>query len=224
MIDADLILLAIVAVDLYVVSTGRLLARNTACAVQGILLALLPLAAASASLGEDGLAIEIGIASVATLVLKAIVVPHFLRRALLQTGVSREVEPFVSLHLSLLVAAGLVGLSFWLWPALVPPRAHTSPFGVPAGMSTLLIGLYLTVTGRTKVTQVLGYLVAENGVFVIGQVVLGEFPLVVELGVLLDVLVAVLLMGVLFAFDARDVDSFDDPEESAATGVAGGPQ
>ena len=213
--DVGLIFLGVVAVDLYIVATGRLLARNSACAVQGLLLALLPLAPGPSALSADGRLLEVAGASIATLLMKAFLVPFFLRQALRRTGIVREVDPSVSLHLSLLLCAGLVILSFALWPALVPEVPGASPLGVPSGIATLLIGLYLTVTARTQVTQVLGYLVAENGVFVIGQVVLGEFPLVVELGVLLDVLVAVMLMATLFAAD--------EPEEAPVPLTEGRP-
>lgn len=227
--DAGLIFLAVVAVDLYIVATGRLLARNTACAVQGLLLALVPLVPGPGALLAEGRLLEVAGASAATLLMKAFLVPLFLRRALRRTGMLREVDPQVSLHLSLLLCAGLVILSFVLWPALVPEVPGASPLGVPAGIATLLIGLYLTVTARTQVTQVLGYLVAENGVFVIGLVVLGEFPLVVEMGVLLDVLVAVMLMAALFTADtpaaedgAGPVVLAPAPAPAPASGVSRG--
>jgi len=131
--DPGLIFLAIVAVDLYLVATGRLLARNTACAVHGLLLAPLPFAPGPEALAAQGRLLEVAGAAIATLLLKAFLVPMFLRRALRRTGLVREVDPSVSLHLSLLVAAGLVILSFVLWPALVPAVPGASPHGVPSG-------------------------------------------------------------------------------------------
>jgi len=198
----DQLLLAIIGIDLYVVSTSRLGARIRACALQGLLLAALPLAANAGA--SQGPSVEAFAATVATLLLKAWLIPRFLRRTLRDTGVQREVEPFVSLHLALLFCAGLVVMSFGIGATLLPPVAHASAMGVPAGLATLLIGLYLTVSSSRGLSQVLGYLVAENGVFVIGLQVLGGFPLVIELGVLLDVLVAAMLMAILFVRASRE--------------------
>jgi hydrogenase-4 component E len=204
-LNADLLLLLVIGIDLFIGSTGRLGARIRACALQGLVLAALPLAIQGTGVLTGGeRVLHTVLAVLATLLLKAVAIPYFLLRAMRQSGVQREAEPEHSLHLSLLLCAVLVGLSFWISAVMLPPpEAGSSPLGVPAGLATLLVGLYLTVGGRTELTQVIGYLVLENGVFVIGQRVLGEFPLVVELGVLLDVLVAVMLMAVLVAFEHR---------------------
>ena len=195
---ADVLFLAIVALDLYFVSTSRLAARVQACALQGAALAALPLVWLVSGSVPPERTWHVVVAAVATLLFKAVAIPFYLRRAMRDTNVHREVEPSVSLHAALLVAAALVGLSFALSARLIPPEPLQSPLAVPAGFATLRVGLYLTVSGRTALTQVMGYLVAENGVFVIGQSMLGEFPLVVEIGLLLDVLVAVMLMAVFF--------------------------
>ena len=206
---ADLLLLALVGIDLYIVGTSRLIARIRASVLQGVVLAALVfvLRGPSALQSQAGMG-HLAAAVLGTLLVKAVVIPLFLRKALRDSGIKREVEPFVSLHLSLLVAGTLVGLSFWLG-SLVPLAApEGSPLAVPAGLSTLLIGLYLTVNAKKDLTQVIGYLVAEHGVFVIGQVVVGQL-VVVDVGVLLDVLVAVMLMAILFV----RVDHADRPEE-----------
>jgi hydrogenase-4 component E len=72
------------------------------------------------------------------------------------------------------------------------------------GLATVLVGLFMAIRTHTELAQVIGYLITENGVFVIGQVLLGGVPLAIELGVLLDVLVAGMLMAVLFVLGRRD--------------------
>lgn len=221
---ADLLLVGIIALDVYLVSTSRLGARVRACALQGVLHGLLPLAVSGAALlrTEGGLT-HLVFATSSTLVLKAIVIPFFMLRAVRESGTRREVEPYVSLHLSLLVAVLLVGVSFAIAAAfgpLVHGSASTS-LALPAGLSTLLIGLFLAVNGKTELTQIVGYQITQNGVFVMGQTLLGEFPLLVELGVLLDVLVAVMLTG-LFVVQvaaqgpAAHDESPNDGEEEAS--------
>lgn len=220
------LLLGVVGLDLYVASTSRLGARIRACALQGVLLGCVPLTTLGPAPSLERL-LQMGLAAAATLLLKAVIIPLFLRRAMRATGITREVEPFVSLHLALLFCTCLVGLSFWVGATVLPPSPGVSPLGVPVGLATLLVGLYLTVGGHQELTQVVGYLVAENGVFVIGQTLLGEFPLVVELGVLLDVLVAVMLMAVLFVRVAREEPTLhlaaDDPDPEGDPERAGTP-
>jgi len=201
----DLLLLAVIGLDLFIASSSRLRARIQACALQGLALAALPLAVEGTGvLTASGRVVHVALAVTATLVLKAGAIPLALTRAMHRSGVRREVEPFVSLHLSLLLTAILVGLAFYIGTAVLPRLPGVSPLGIPAGLATLLVGLYLTMSGRTALTQVIGYLVLENGVFIIGQMLLGEFPMVVEMGVLLDVLVAAMLMAVLAASGPRD--------------------
>ncbi len=220
-LDADLLLLLVIGIDLFIGSTGRLVARIRACALQGLVLAALPLAIQGTGVLTGGQRIaHTGMAVLATLLLKAVAIPALLVYAMRKSGVHRETQPETSLHLSLLMCGILVGLSFWIGAVMLPSAgAGSSPLGVPAGLATLLVGLYLTVTGRTEITQVIGYLVLENGVFVIGQRVLGEFPLVVELGVLLDVLVAVMLMAVLVVFANRHPE--DEAQDAPAAAIGG---
>jgi hydrogenase-4 component E len=219
-LDADLLLLLVIGIDLFIGSTSRLGARIRAYALQGLVLAALPLAIQGTGVLAEGERIVHTVLAVgATLILKAVVIPIFLLRAMRRSGVRREADPEHSLHLSLLLCGVLVGLSFWIGAVMLPPQAGSSPLGVPAGLATMLIGLFLTISGRTELTQVIGYMVLENGVFVIGQRLLGEFPLVVELGVLLDVLVAVMLMAILVVFTNRQHEQGADV---AAETVGGG--
>ena len=118
---ADFLLLAVLALDLYVVYTGRLAGCVRASALQGAALALLPvvqyLETPSANLAH------VLVMAAGALLFKAIFIPRLLMRALREVGVRRDVEPFVSLHLSVLLAGVLVGLSFWLATVLALPAA-----------------------------------------------------------------------------------------------------
>jgi hydrogenase-4 component E len=179
-------------------ATSRLPARIGACALQGALLAVLAVMVAH-SRGW----LPVALAATMIFLLKAILIPMYLRRAIQRSGVRREVEPFVSLHGSLLVAALLAAIAFWLGSRMQLPASVPSSLGVQVGLATVLIGLFMAIRAHTELAQVIGYLVIENGVFVIGQVLLGGVPLVIELGVLLDVLVAGMLMAVLFVLGRK---------------------
>ena len=129
--------------------------------------------------------LHVALMSLGTLAVKAIIIPLLLSRAIREANVRREAEPFISLHVSVLIAAALVGFSFWLGTVLVPPRPAPTPLLVPIAFATLLVGFLVLITRRKAVTQVVGYLMLENGVFIFGQTLVEEIPFAVELGILL---------------------------------------
>jgi len=204
---ADLLLLAVLALDLYVVYTSRLAACIRASALQGAALALLPVAH---YLENPSVHLtHVLIMAAGALVLKAIFIPGLLMRALRGANVRRDVEPFVSLHLSVLLAGVLVGISFWLASVLALPAAGNARLFVPTAFATFLIGFFMLVSRRKAITQVIGYLLIENGAYVFGQSLAAQMPFIVELGLLLDLLVGVFVMGIVILQINREFDSID---------------
>jgi hydrogenase-4 component E len=204
---ADSLLLVLVMIDLFMVATGRIAACIRACALQGLTLALLPLA-----LFSDGYMqhlVHVVLMSAGTLLLKALLIPWLLSRALRKVAIRREVEPFVSLHVSLFLAALFVGIAFWASAQLPMPRAETPALLVPVSLATLLIGFLIIVSRRKAITQVVGYLVMENGVFVFGLSLAREMPFVVELGILLDLLAGVFVFGIVIHHISAEFDHID---------------
>lgn len=203
----DLLLLLVVALDLYMVATDRLHSLVSSSALQGLALGLLPVA----FWGTESQARlpHILLMSSGTLAIKVIVIPILLRRAIREANVRREVDPFVSLHGSLLIAACLVGISFWLASHLRLPVPAPSTLLMPAAFSTLLLGFLVLATRRKAVTQVVGYLMLENGVFLFGQILARNLPFAVELGILLDLLVGVFVMGIAIHNISREFDDID---------------
>jgi hydrogenase-4 component E len=80
---------------------------------------------------------------------------------------------------------------------------------VPVALFSILAGLFLLVSRRHAVNQVLGFIVLENGAFIFGVGVMGETSLLVEMGVLLDVFVAVFIMGIMLFHISREFDQID---------------
>jgi hydrogenase-4 component E len=204
---ADFILLIVVALDLYIVATSRLASCIRATALQGIALALLPIALSERSF--DWGIIHVGVLSAGALVVKAWLIPFLLYRSLRQANVVREVEPFISLHLSVLIAAALVGVSFWLATVLILPRPAPTTLLVPIAFATVLVGFLVLISRRKAITQVVGYLMLENGIFIFGQTLIKEMPFAVELGILLDLLVGVFVMGIAIHHISREFDHID---------------
>jgi len=90
----------------------------------------------------------------------------------------------------------------------------TSALLVPVALSSILIGLFLIVSRKKAVNQVLGFLVLENGIFTFGVGLVRELSLLVELGVLLDVFVAVFVMGIMIFHISREFDHLDTDQLS----------
>jgi hydrogenase-4 component E len=208
---ADFILLVVVVVDLYIVATSRLASCVHASALQGVALALLPIAlwVPGYQGGVDAQILHIVLMSLGTLVVKALVIPQLVLRAIREANVRREVEPFVSLHVSVLIAALLVGVSFWLASVLLLPIPAPTTLLVPVAFATLLVGFLVLVSRKKAVTQVVGYLMLENGIFIFGQTLVRQIPFAVELGILLDLLVGVFVMGIAIHHISRAFDHID---------------
>jgi hydrogenase-4 component E len=145
------------------------------------------------------------------MLLKGGVFPWLLRRVLRESGVRREVEPFVGHTLSVVMGVAALAFAVWVDARLALPASATghAPLLIPAGLATLLIGLFLIVSRRTAVTQVLGYLVIENGIYAVGVALVGGVPLLVELGVLMDIFVAVFIMSIAAYHISREFDHID---------------
>lgn len=210
---ADVVLLALVMIDLFVVATSRIAAAIRASAMQGLSLALLPFALASDGTPEH--LAHAALIATGVLLLKALLIPWLLLRALRKAQIRREVEPFVSAHVSLLLGALLIGVAFWASAQLPAPRASTPTLLVPVALATLLIGFFIIVSRNKAITQVVGYLLMENGIFVFGMSLAREMPFVVELGILLDVLVGVFVFGIVIhhiseAFDHVDTHALSE--------------
>src|SRR4030095_15568522 len=198
----DVLLLLVVLTNFWVLGTTRLSSMIRAAAMQGLLLAALPIALyPHASLHIVGLAIG-------TLLVKAIVLPYFLTRAIREAAVRREIEPLIGFTASLIRGAAAVALSFAIAPRLEMPGAPSGVL-IPVALSTVIIGLLVLTTRNKALTQVVGYLILENGIYVFGLSQAERVPFLVEVGVLLDVFAGVFIMGIVVFHINREFDSLD---------------
>jgi hydrogenase-4 component E len=200
----ELILIVVVLTNLKLLASSRLGASIRAVAAQGILLGLLPVLAHLDALSVRTLAL-----AVASMAIKGLVFPWLLFRALREAEVSREVEPYIGYSSSLLAGVLALALSFWLSAKLPLPTVIHSKVLVPVAFFAILSGLFLIVSRKRAVNQVLGFIVLENGVFTFGVGVLGDTGFLVEAGVLLDVFVAVFVMGIMIFHINREFDHID---------------
>jgi hydrogenase-4 component E len=197
---AGLLLLLVVLTDFWALGTTRMSSVIRATAIQGAILAALPLALHPAlSLHTVGLA-------AGTLLVKALLLPAFLRHAIREASVRREVEPVIGFTTSLCLGAIAVALSFAVAHRLPLPEAQTALL-VPVALATVIVGLIVLTTRSKALTQVIGYLILENGIYVFGLSQAERVPFLVEVGVLLDVFVGVFIMGIVVFHINREFDS-----------------
>ena len=196
------LLLTIVLTNFGVLGTSRITACVRMLAIQGALLGVLSVVI-EGTLSFHAFALGVG-----TVAIKAIVLPWFLRWAMREAAVRREVEPAISYLASLLLGAVVVGLSFAVAGRL-PGAAEGGAADalVPVALATLLTGLLVLITRSKAITQVVGYLMLENGVYLFGLTLVGRIAFLVEVGVLLDVFVAVFIMGIVVFHINREFDS-----------------
>jgi hydrogenase-4 component E len=200
----DMIMILIVFTNLLAMGSSRMRMCIKTIAIQGLLIGLMPVV-----MHYNALSVHLVLFAAAIIILKSIVFPWMLSRAMREVDASREVEPFVGYGTSILAGPlALIGC-IWLSSRFVPPVEMVSSLVVPAAFFTIATGFFLIITRKKAVTQVLGYLVLENGIYAFGLPMAIEQPFVVELGILLDVFVAVFVMGIMVFHINREFDHID---------------
>lgn len=200
----DAILVLLLLTNLRLLGSSRLNVCVRTVAWQAVLLGLLPLVAQWDSLTE-----RVVLIAVVSTALKAGVLPWLLRKAAREANVEREVEPILGFTTSLLVGVVLLAVALHVGTRLPLPHNQTSTFLIPVSLYTMMVGLLLIVSRVKAVTQVLGYLAMENGIYAFGMAFAIEEPLLVEMGILLDVFVGVLVMGIMIHHISREFDHID---------------
>lgn len=183
---------------------ARIVAAIHAFAWQGVLVALV-----TAIVAISGQQLHLIFSAVLTLSLKAILIPWMLHRLVLKLGLDRQSEPLRRPALVIMAALALVIFSYWLVLPMVEKELIFTRNIVAVSLAVVLIGMLMMVIRTQAVIQVLGFMSMENGLFLAAVSATGGMPLVVELGVAFDVLVAMVLFGVFFFQIRQSIDSLD---------------
>ena len=150
---------------------------------------------------------EFWLSSMINIAVKGILLPLMLIRAMHKAGVKRELEPLAGYSWSLLIVTVAGALALWLSRSLDLPGV---PFlAVPAAAVTVFTGLFIIISRRKAITQALGFLAFENGIALFGVAMHLEYGFFVELGILLDVLVLVFVMGITVFQISREFEHID---------------
>jgi hydrogenase-4 component E len=203
----DSILSSLVAglllINLVALGTSRISVVIRAVALQGVLLGALALAA------HGEVSNRVLVLAAASILLKGWLIPVILFRALRQVAIKREVEPSLGLLPSLLLGAVATVLSVAAANRLPVAEARLAPLLVPASLATVAAGFILITTRRKAISQVLGFLVIENGIFVFGLLLVEAMPFLVEAGVLLDLFVGIFVLSIIIHHINREFASLD---------------
>ena len=142
-----------------------------------------------------------------TIVFKAVAVPWFINYVIKRNGITREAEPYLPNFVSLIIVTFITVATIILSSSIKDVNLDKTFFVV--ALSTIFTGLYLIVTRKKIITHVIGYIIIENGVFVLSLAVGNEMPMLVNLGIMLDIFASVLILGVFFN---RIGDLLKDPD------------
>jgi len=210
---SEILLTLFLLTNLLLAGTGRLPKAIQLVATQGWLIGLLPILLWNwPEAGCPGA--RLWIISAINAFVKGLVLPYLLLFAVRRVHAKREVEPLVSFRISLVIVFILMAASFAVGKMLHIHEAVASELAIPVALTTMGTGLFLLCSRRKAITQVLGFLVFENGIGVFGAGLLLEYGIVVELGILLDVFVLVFVLGIAicqinYTFQSLDTDKMN---------------
>jgi hydrogenase-4 component E len=200
----DTILALVLLSVLVSFGSSRLPALIKVVAFQGVVVSIVPF-----FIGH-GLTIG-GVAfTIATLLIRGIAIPMFIYLAIKKVAIHREVEPIIGYHASLMAGLALMVAATFVSPKFNLPQTSGHALLLPTAITLLAAGMFLLMARRNAIAMVLGYIVMENGIYLVGTSFSVRTHHIVEFGILLDVLAGVMIMAVILqninqAFD--DVDT-----------------
>ena len=203
------LLVVVLLFNLFLLGTSRLQAVINASAAQGVILGILTLCV------HEGFSGWIVLITIINILLKGVLIPGMLLRAIRDAAIRREIEPFIGFLPCLLLGALGTGASLIFARTLPLAKEHVGSLLVPAAMATVWTGFLVLTTRRKAINQVVGYLVLENGIYIMGLTLLHAMPIMVEMGVLLDLFVGIFVMGIILNHIRREFSSLDTAHLSA---------
>ena len=187
---------------LLILASGQLFRAIYAVAAQSVFLGIAG-AVLGAATGNPDLWAIAGI----TIVVKAILLPWLLIWVVRRIQIPREIEPVLPINVTLTVAAGIVVLAFHLSASLGTVRQTITGNALPVGVALILLGVLVMASRRKAMVQMVGLFASENGIFFTAMAVTQGMPLIIEIGVILDVVLGALVMGILVLRVRSSVDA-----------------
>jgi len=198
------LLIALILVSTFMIlGSTRLYSCVRAFGIQSLLLACVA-GTVAYSTGKD----DIYIVALLTLILKAAIIPYIFIYIIREIKVTKEIELYVNISPSLIIGGVLVVISYYLIRS-ISTISELSSLALTASMSLVSIGLFIMISRKKALMQMLGILIMENGLFLGAISLTNGMPLLVELGIFFDVLIGVLIMGILIFRINKTFESID---------------
>lgn len=202
-------LLQILGALLLLTTFALVAARLLSGAIQAYMVQSFVLALMAAVVGFYTHSFDLYIVAVLTVIVKCGLIIWILRNVMQRLHVQREVRPYLGIPASLLICALLTLLAFFTSPAVVAPGTFLNEPPLAISIAMVLIGLFLLSSRRHAIAQILGLLTIENGLFSGAIAIAYGMPLIVEFGILFDILVAVMVMSLLIRLIQRELITAD---------------
>ena len=154
---------------------------------------------------------HLALSAILIFVLKVIAIPQIFSAIIRRLGIRKEVESYINIPLSLFMAMLLVFISFYVTSMGKTLHPLSSLKFLPIAISIIFLGMFVMTTRKKALTQVIGLLLMENGLFLTGVTMTFGMPLLIELGILFDVLIGIIIMGIFIfkiksAFESIEAD------------------
>ena len=155
---------------------------------------------------------HIYIAAVLTIIIKVIIIPRVLKQVIERSDVKRETDMYVNVPTGVLICGALVILAVFVNQPFIALGFLLTRDSLAIALAIILIGFFIMIVRKRAVTQIIGFLVLENGLFLGATAAAYGMPLIVELGIFFDVLVGALVFGV-YSNQLQDISEDEDRSE-----------
>jgi hydrogenase-4 component E len=203
MLQVDTILTLVLLSILFSFGSSRLPRLISVVAFQGIVVSLVPFFT-----GHDMTAGGV-VFTLATLVIRGIIIPMSIYTAINRVNIKREVEPIIGYHASIICGLLLIVAATWIGRQLNIPAIKDYTLLFPTAIALLVTGMFLLMARRNAIAMVLGYIMMENGIYLAGTTISVRARHIVEFGILLDILAGVMIMAVILQNIKQTFDDVD---------------
>lgn len=201
--SVDTLLALVLLSVLFSFGTSRVPALIKILAFQGVVVSIVPL-----FIGHQ-MSVGSMTFTFATLAIRGIGIPLWIYMAVKKVSIRREVEPIVGFNASLLAGLVLIVAATFVSPKFNLPQAGTSALMLPTSITLLVAGMFLLMARRNAIAMVLGYIMMENGIYLVGTSFSMRTHHIVEFGILLDVLAGVMIMAIILQNIKQTFDDVD---------------
>ena len=201
--SVDTILSLVLLSVLFSFGSSRLPVLIKIVAFQGIVVSLVPL------FTGHTLTIASVLFSLVTMGIRGIIIPLSIHLAVKKVAINREVEPIIGFHASLFAGLALIVGAAFVSHRLNIPSVSASALLMPTAITIFVSGMFLLIARRNAIAMVIGYIVMENGIYLVGTTFSTRTHHIVEFGILLDVLAGVMIMAIMLQNIRQKFDDVD---------------